>query len=108
MNKNDGKKMIREMREMIRARNKSVRELEPYQAGMYFLVNEDFERSAASFQLAIKQNPHFAFSHYYLGRSLRRLGKYQEALAAFAKAIKLNSLHAPSYAYRLNRPANTG
>ena len=75
MNKNDGEKMIREMREMIRARNKSVRELEPYQAGMYFLVNEDFERSAASFQLAIKQNPHFAFSHYYLGRSLRRLGK---------------------------------
>lgn len=101
MNERDGKKMLREMREMVRVRNRSAKEedFQPSQRGINLFVNEEFDQAVSAFQQAIKLNPDFAFSHYYLGRCLRRLGKYQEAIAAFEKAIKINSLHSPSHAY---------
>ena len=100
MNKNAGKEMLREMREMVRVRDNSAeKELQPYQLGITLFVNEEFEQAVTAFHEAIVINPDFAFSHYYLGRSLRRIEKFQQAIAAFEQAIKLNPLHAPSLAY---------
>jgi len=97
----NGKKMLREMREMVRVRNKSANteDLQPHQAGINLFVNEEFERAATAFRQAILLNPDFIFSHYYLGRCLRRLGKYSEAIVAFRQALRLNVLHTPSHAY---------
>ncbi|MBX7174806.1 MAG: tetratricopeptide repeat protein [Pyrinomonadaceae bacterium] len=99
--KNDvGKKLLREMREIVTAKGKSAdANSQIYQSGLNHFVNEDFEQAVMIFHQIIKLNPDFAFSHYYLGRSLRRIEKYQEAIAAFEQSIKLNPLHAPSYAY---------
>ena len=97
----NGKKMLREMREMVRVRNESAKEenLQPHQAGINLFVNEEFEQAAAAFRQGILLSPDFVFSHYYLGRCLRRLGKYSEAIAAFRQALRLNPLHTPSHAY---------
>jgi tetratricopeptide (TPR) repeat protein len=100
MKKDAGKQMLQEMREMIRVKNESPDiELQPYPSGIIFFVNEDFEQAVAAFQRAIVLKPDFAFSHYYLGRSLRRMERYQESIAAFEQALELNPLHAPSFAY---------
>ena len=100
MKRDAGKKMLQEMREIVRVRDSSVeKELQPYQLGITLFVNEEFEQAVKAFHEAIALNSDFAFSHYYLGRCLRRIEKFQEAIAAFETSIKLNPLHAPAYAY---------
>lgn len=88
------------MREIFAAKDKSEDEnSQLYKSGLNHFVNEDFEQAVTIFRQIIKLNPDFAFSHYYLARSLRRIEKFQDAIDAFEQSIKINPLHAPSYAY---------
>ncbi len=87
------------MREIVRVKNSYAGGLQPFQIGIDLFVNEDFAEAVTAFHQAIILKPDFAFSHYYLGRSLKRIEKYREAVAAFEQAIRLNPHHAPSYAY---------
>ena len=98
MDKNEAKKVIKAIREMIRPRFPED-DIPPEQTGINFFIKNEFERAASAFELAVKLRTNNFFSHYYLGRCYRRLGKYQEALCSFTNAIERNSLHAPSHAY---------
>ena len=98
MDKIEAKKIVKAMRDVIRHRN-SEDNIPPERTGIDLFIKNEFEMAASAFELAVNLQPQNFFSHYYLGRCYRRLGKYPEAIRSFTKAIERNSLHAPSHAY---------
>jgi tetratricopeptide (TPR) repeat protein len=92
-----GKRLLREMHAIVRAGDADQQV--PFQSGVDLFVNEEFEQAINAFRQAIDLSPDFAFAHYYLARSLRRVGIYDGALESLSRAIELNPVHAPSHAY---------
>lgn len=57
----------------------------------------DYKKAESSFRQYIKLEPNNAEGHYRLGRALREQERFDEAIAEFNQAIRLNPKH--SYAY---------
>ena len=53
------------------------------------------EAAIESLNKAIKLQPEYMHAHYNLGVALKKLGKYQEAIASYNKAIQTSN---PDYA----------
>ncbi|MGA9997963.1 MAG: tetratricopeptide repeat protein [Pyrinomonadaceae bacterium] len=67
--------------------------------GLSSLTSGDYEKAVEFFNLAIKQNPGDAYSYYYLGAAYSALKKYDEVVAAYEKAIRLNPQAADADTY---------
>lgn len=94
----DKLKLLREMREIVRARQKTASD-HPHQTGIKFIGQEKFAEAAEKFREAVKLNPDFSFSHHYLGTALYELEKIDEAQTAFVRAAELNPHYAATYFY---------
>ncbi|MGB9181636.1 MAG: tetratricopeptide repeat protein [Pyrinomonadaceae bacterium] len=67
--------------------------------GLSSLTSGDYEKAVEFFNLAVKQNPGDAYSYYYLGAAYSALKKYDEVVAAYEKAIRLNPQAADADTY---------
>ncbi len=90
--------LLREMREIVRARQKTDFD-HPYQTGIKLFGREKFAEAAEKFREAVKINPDFSFSHHYLGQALFESGNIDEARIAFSQAIELNPYFTATYIY---------
>jgi tetratricopeptide (TPR) repeat protein len=63
-------------------------------------VEKQLELAARRFQIAVENNPALYQAHSDLGYSLRRLGRYDEALAAYDRALALNPNYPQALEYR--------
>ena len=57
-----------------------------FEQGLKAFKREDFSTAQKTFNLAIRENPSDALSHYYLGLTYSRLGKSRAAIAAYQQA----------------------
>ena len=94
----DKLKLLRQMREIVRARQKTASD-HPHQAGIELVGQEKFTEAAEKFREAVRLNPDFSFSHHYLGTALYELGKIDESQTAFLRAAELNPHYAATHLY---------
>lgn len=73
--------------------------LESRNQGLNSLTSGDNEKAIEAFNQAVKLNPNDADSYYYLGSTYIVLKKYEEAAAAYEKAIRLNPKAADADTY---------
>ena len=59
-----------------------------------------FAKATKRFQAAIENKPDFAQAHGSLGYSLRRLGRYDEAMQAYDRALGINPNYPAAIEYR--------
>jgi len=71
--------------------------LEAYRSGIRAFERGDLEQMLFFMQQAGRDDPQAADIQFYIGEAYRRLGRYEEAGAAFQKAIGLNPNFAPAY-----------
>jgi TolB-like protein/cytochrome c-type biogenesis protein CcmH/NrfG len=58
--------------------------------GCYYLFTRRFDDSLAQFDQALSLNPNFALAHGYQGLALSFCGRWQEAIEALARAMRLS------------------
>jgi len=63
-------------------------------------MEKQFEKAAGKFESAVAKNPLFYQAHSSLGYALRRLGRFDESLAAYDKALELEPNYAEAIEYR--------
>jgi tetratricopeptide (TPR) repeat protein len=63
-------------------------------------MNKALENAAADFQRAVKADPNLYQAYSELGFCLRKLGKYDESLAAYDKALAIEPRFSPAIEYR--------
>ena len=59
-----------------------------------------FAKAAKRFEMAIENKPDFAQAHGSLGYALRRLGRHEEAMVAYDRALSLNPNYPAAIEYR--------
>ena len=70
-----------------------------YAAGQKALSNKNWALAASSFKKVVAENPKNADAYNLLGFSSRWLGKYDEAFAAYDKALALDPKHKGALEY---------
>ncbi len=70
---------------------------EAYRAGIRALNSGDYEDMLIFMQQATHAEPQSPDTHYYVGEAYLLLGKLDEALFAYEKAIEINPNFAPAY-----------
>ena len=73
---------------------------ESYRNGITAFQNGEFTRMLEAMQRASAASPDDADLIYYTGEAYRLMGQYEQALDAFAQAIRVNPDFAPSYLSR--------
>lgn len=63
-------------------------------------IAKGLENAAADFERAIKNDPSLFQAYSELGFTLRKMGKFDESLAAYNKALALNPDYVPALEYR--------
>ncbi len=63
-------------------------------------MEKQFGKAVKNFRRAVKLNPEMFQAHSSLGYSLRRLGRYEEALVAYDRALALNPYYTEAIEYR--------
>lgn len=71
-----------------------------YRATADAKARREFQKAAEDFKQAIALNPDMPEAYNNLGYSYRKLGKLDDALAAYAKAIELDTYFAQAREYR--------
>ena len=74
-------------------------QLDDFAAGKKALEAKNWEQAVSSFSKVVAQNPKNADAYNYLGYSSRWLGKYDDAFAAYGKALALDPLHKGALEY---------
>ncbi len=73
--------------------------IDDYAAGQKALKTKNWALAAASFKKVVADNPKNADAYNLLGYSSRWLGKYDEAFAAYDKALALDPKHKGALEY---------
>jgi Flp pilus assembly protein TadD len=73
--------------------------IDEYAAGQKALKDKNWTLAAASFKKVVADNPKNADAYNLLGYSSRWLGKYDEAFAAYDKALALDPKHKGALEY---------
>ncbi len=60
-----------------------------YDKGIEHFKNKDYEKAIELFQLAVKEDPNFAFAWDDMGLSYRYLGNYKEAIKCYEKSLEI-------------------
>ena len=68
-------------------------------AGRQAVQNKNWTQAVASFKKAVAENPKNADAHNMLGYSNRALGKFDEAFAAYDKALAIDPKHKGALEY---------
>jgi tetratricopeptide (TPR) repeat protein len=63
-------------------------------------MRKGLEAAAGDFRRAVQNDPNLFQAHSELGFTLRKLGKYDESLAAYDRALSLQPNFAPAIEYR--------
>jgi tetratricopeptide (TPR) repeat protein len=63
-------------------------------------IAKGLENAAADFERAVKSDPSLFQAYSELGFTLRKMGKFDESLAAYDKALHLNPDYVPALEYR--------
>src|SRR5712691_4612797 len=63
-------------------------------------INKGLEAAAGDFQRAVKNDPNLYQAYSELGFTLRKLGKYNESLDAYNKALEIEPGFSPAIEYR--------
>ncbi len=63
-------------------------------------LKKGLENAAGDFQRAVRNDPNMYQAYSELGFTLRKLGKYDESLAAYDKALELRGDYSPAIEYR--------
>jgi tetratricopeptide (TPR) repeat protein len=63
-------------------------------------IAKGLENAAADFERAVKSDPSLYQAYSELGFTLRKMGKFDESLAAYDKSLALNPNYAPALEYR--------
>lgn len=63
-------------------------------------IDKTLATAAKKFKTAVKNDPSLYEAHSDLGYTLRRLGKYDAALASYDRALDLNPSYSPAIEYR--------
>ena len=63
-------------------------------------ISKQLENAAADFKRAIQNDPNLYQAHSELGFALRKLGKYEDSLAAYDRALQIQPGFAPAIEYR--------
>lgn len=69
-------------------------------AKMQARMNKELEKAAADFKRAVSYDANLYQAHSELGFTLRKLGRYDESLAAYDRALELQPGFAPAIEYR--------
>lgn len=67
---------------------------------LYGLARGQFEKAITSQRSAIKAAPDMYQAHSSLGYALRRIGRYQEAIASYDRALELEPTYGEAVEYR--------
>lgn len=62
------------------------------------IILSDYDLVHAMHKIIIEKNPNDAVNYYNQGAAMHRLGKYNEAVIAYNKAIELNAKYSKAYA----------
>lgn len=84
------------MREIVRIQQ-NIDSAHPYSEGILLLGQQKFAKAIEKFREAVAMNPHFSFSHHYLGSALIETGVFEEAQRYLLQAAKLNPHYAATY-----------
>ena len=68
-------------------------QVDDFAAGKQAIENKDWSLAVRSFNKVVAQDPQNADAYNLLGYSSRWLGRYEDAFAAYAKALALNPKH---------------
>jgi adenylate cyclase len=68
-----------------------------------YLLKRQHEKALAEFERAVALNPNVAFPHAWLGIALNYVGRPDDAIASFKKAIRLNPIPPAWYLQNLGR-----
>ncbi len=71
-----------------------------YELGRVHIHNGDMERAFLHFRLAVAEDPEDFRAHTLMGYSLRHLGRLDEAISAYNRALAVNPVHAEAVEYR--------
>jgi len=63
-------------------------------------ITKQYERATAEFTAAVQKNNRFHEAWSDLGYSLRKTGRYEDALDSYDEALKLNPTYTPAIEYR--------
>ena len=74
-------------------------QLDDFAAGKKAMAAKNWAQAVSSFSKVVAQNPKNADAYNYLGYSSRWLGKYDDAFAAYSKALALDPLHKGALEY---------
>ncbi|MFZ1800201.1 MAG: serine hydrolase [Chitinophagaceae bacterium] len=71
--------------------------------GERLFLFQNYYEAAAIFNLAVQENPHFAYGYYYLGKTYEKWGKPEDAIRAYTKAVDMDKNSRPGIdaAYQL-------
>ena len=76
-----------------------VRAVDQMAVGRQAVQNKNWEQAIASFKKAVADNPMNADAHNMLGFSHRALGKFDDAFAAYDKALAIDPKHKGALEY---------
>lgn len=94
----DKLKLLRQMREIVRTQQK-IDSNHPHSEGISLFNQQKFDEAVQKFRQAVTLNPHFSFSHHYLGSALLETGEFAEAEKCLLQAAELNPHYAATYLY---------
>lgn len=63
-------------------------------------IGKEYDKSIKNYEKAIKYYPHFFEVHSSLGYSLRKVGRYDESLAAYNESLRINPSYGNAIEYR--------
>jgi len=84
---------IAKVAEELKAKPESAAKLVPR-------INKELEKAAGDFKRATSYDPNLYQAHSELGFALRKLGRYDESLAAYDRALEIQPGFAPAIEYR--------
>ena len=71
-----------------------------YELGRVHIHNGDMERAFLHFRIAVAEDPENFRAHTLMGYSLRHLGRLDEAIAAYNKALAVKPTYTEAIEYR--------
>lgn len=71
-----------------------------YELGRVHIHNGDMQKAFLHFRLAVAEDPENFRAHTLMGYSLRHLGRLDEAISAYSKALAVNPAYAEAIEYR--------
>ncbi len=74
-------------------------QIDDFAAGKKAIAAKNWSEAVSSFNKVVAKNPRNADAYNYLGYSSRWMGKYDDAFAAYGKALALDPQHKGALAY---------